>query len=215
MFNDDIYVTVSLFCYALYIPKPPPPPPVEKIRHIEGNAKSRHLKKKTCKGTLRQVFICRSRTTSPPPLLTHYIRVYSILIHTGKGGGGRIEPERRGEGKQGRVQNTQLGWKYQPDWMYKMINTRRKVPLQVTLFRWRHFAMTSMSLIFLGTPPPTFQDFLFRARPVGIFCKRSEPFHVFHQANLEDRVLNPPTHVKSDDITWSVHVTCVHVHMWH
>ncbi len=28
-----------------------------KIRLIEGNAKCRHLKKLTCKGTLRQVFI--------------------------------------------------------------------------------------------------------------------------------------------------------------
>ncbi len=47
-----------------------------KIRLIEGNAKCRHLKKFTCKGTL-----------IPPPPLTHCIRVYSILIHTGKGGG--------------------------------------------------------------------------------------------------------------------------------
>ncbi len=28
------------------------------------------------------------------------IRVYCILIHTRKGGGGRDEPERRGEGQQ-------------------------------------------------------------------------------------------------------------------
>ncbi len=49
-------------------------------------------KKITYKGTLRQVFIClRPRTPYPPPR-THYIRlrVYSILIHTGRGGGGEM-----------------------------------------------------------------------------------------------------------------------------
>ncbi len=57
------------------------------------------------KGTLRQVFIClRLRTPFPPPL-THCLRVNSILIHTGKKGGGRVEPERRVEGQQGRSQS--------------------------------------------------------------------------------------------------------------
>ncbi len=58
-----------------------------------------HLKKFTCKWTLRQMFIClRLRTPNPPPpSITQCIRVYSILIHTGKGEGGD-EPERRGEG---------------------------------------------------------------------------------------------------------------------
>jgi hypothetical protein len=32
-------------------------------------------------------------------LLTYFIRVYSIFIHTGKGGGGRVEPERRLDGQ--------------------------------------------------------------------------------------------------------------------
>ncbi len=36
-----------------------------KIRLIESNAKFRYLKKLTCKGTSRQVFIC----LRPPPLL--------------------------------------------------------------------------------------------------------------------------------------------------
>jgi hypothetical protein len=36
-----------------------------KFRLIESNAKCRHLKKFTCKGTLQQVFIC----LRPPPLL--------------------------------------------------------------------------------------------------------------------------------------------------
>jgi hypothetical protein len=54
-----------------------------KIRLKEGNGKCCHLKKLTCKGTSPQVFIC---LCIPPPF-THCIRVYSILIHTGKGGG--------------------------------------------------------------------------------------------------------------------------------
>jgi hypothetical protein len=76
-----------------------------KIRLIEGNAKCRHLKKVPCKGTLWQVFICMR---PGPPRLTRCLHVYSILIHTGTGGG---EPERRGEGQQ----LTKLGRKYQHD----------------------------------------------------------------------------------------------------
>jgi hypothetical protein len=57
-----------------------------KIRLIEGNEKCRHLKKLTCKGALRQVFIClRLRTPYPSPPTTHCICVYSILMHTRKG----------------------------------------------------------------------------------------------------------------------------------
>jgi hypothetical protein len=39
---------------------------------------------------LSEVHFPRMTPYSPPPhpALTHYIRVYSILIHTGKGGGG-------------------------------------------------------------------------------------------------------------------------------
>ncbi len=101
-----------------------------KTRLIEGNANCRHLKKFTCEGTLRQVFIClrlppgflfgvvkkfcglriwsgtyckilhnmvSNRTSYPTPPITRCIRKYSTLIHTG--GGGRVEPERRGEGQ--------------------------------------------------------------------------------------------------------------------
>ncbi len=58
-----------------------------KIIIIEGNAKCRRLNKLICKGTLPQEFVClRPRTPYPPPL--HTVRVYTVLIHTGKGGGG-------------------------------------------------------------------------------------------------------------------------------
>jgi hypothetical protein len=42
-------------------------------------------KKFTCEETLRQGFICVRPRTPPPPYTL--LRVYNILIHTGKGGG--------------------------------------------------------------------------------------------------------------------------------
>jgi hypothetical protein len=72
-----------------------------KIRLIEGKAKCRHLKILTCKGTLRQVFIClRPRTPYTP--LSHCILVYSIYLFTQgrREGGGRFEPVKRLEGQQ-------------------------------------------------------------------------------------------------------------------
>ncbi len=62
----------------------------------EVNAKCRHLKLLTCKGTFRQVFICLSPRIPYPSPLTHCIRVYcipitgTVLIHTGKGEGGEL-----------------------------------------------------------------------------------------------------------------------------
>jgi hypothetical protein len=115
-----------------------------KIRLIEGNAKRRHLKKFTCKGTLRQVFIC----LRPPPLLWPHILPYTLcicvyckLIHTGKAGGGRDEPERRLEEQQFTpwVENTNMADCISS--LLTLINTCRKVPLQV---RWRHFALVSI-----------------------------------------------------------------------
>ncbi len=67
-------------------------------------------KKFTCKGTLRQVLICL-RPKTPYPLLTHCIRVYSMLIHTGKGGGGgelNHREEDSGNRSQSWVENTDM-----------------------------------------------------------------------------------------------------------
>ncbi len=36
----------------------------------------------------------------------------------------------------------------------RQINTCRKIPLQVNSFKWRHFALPSMSIIFLCSPSP-------------------------------------------------------------
>ncbi len=120
-------------------------------------------KKLTCKGTLRQVFIC----LRPPPLLVFCLG-WSVYIFTQKRqkrgtGGGRVEPERRGEGQQGGVEITNLGWKYQHDWtyarnclspVYKLWYTPAVKSLYRSNFRRRHFALTSTSLIFLR-PHPT------------------------------------------------------------
>jgi hypothetical protein len=63
-----------------------------KIREARGVCSLKHkthrrqckmssFKQMSCKGTLRQAFIClRPRTAIPPPPPTHCIRVYSILI---------------------------------------------------------------------------------------------------------------------------------------
>ncbi len=58
-------------------------------------------KKLTCKGTLMQVFICPRPITPYPHPLTHCVSVYSILIHTGKGGveGRRVKLKIKGEGQ--------------------------------------------------------------------------------------------------------------------
>ncbi len=84
------------------------------INYKDTNEKCRLLEKLTCIGTLRHASVYLSVAQNPMPLfLTHCIRVYSILIHTGKGGG--VEPESRGEGQHRRVQIPKLGRKYQHD----------------------------------------------------------------------------------------------------
>ncbi len=70
-----------------------------KTRLVEDNAKCWHLRKLTCKGTLRQVFICLSLRTPYPPL--HIVYVYTVYcIYSHKEGGGGVRPERREEGQQ-------------------------------------------------------------------------------------------------------------------
>jgi hypothetical protein len=112
-----------------------------RTRLIESNAKCRHLRKLTCKGTLQQVFIClRPRTPYLPPRpYTLYTCIHTesySLIHQRKGGreGGElnlVKPERRREGQQ----FTKLGRKYQLtdciSSVQNLINTYCKGPLQV------------------------------------------------------------------------------------
>jgi hypothetical protein len=92
---------------------------------MKGMQKYRHLTKFSWKGTLRQVFIClRPRTTYPPQ---------SPPLNL------RVEPERWGEGQQGRVQITKLGTKYQYVWKYARnwlfpVNSDKHLP-QCPFFR--------------------------------------------------------------------------------
>jgi hypothetical protein len=91
-------------------------------------------KKLACKVTLRQVFICLMPRTLPPPL-THCIRVYSIFIHKGKVGGGELNQreEGRGNSSQSWIENTNITDCTSS--LHTLINTCRKVPLQVSFFR--------------------------------------------------------------------------------
>jgi hypothetical protein len=70
-------------------------------------------KQLTCKGTLRPMFICLRPGTPFHPTYTLYTCIQYTYSY--REGGGRVEPVRRGEGQQGRVQITKLGRKYQHD----------------------------------------------------------------------------------------------------
>ncbi len=56
-----------------------------KTKILRRQSKMSLYKKFTCTGTSLQVFICLWPRTPYPPPLAHCIRVYSILIRTGKG----------------------------------------------------------------------------------------------------------------------------------
>jgi len=57
-----------------------------KIRLIEGNAKCRHLRKLTCKGTLRQVFIC-PKAQNPIPYLPNTLFACILYTYSHREGG--------------------------------------------------------------------------------------------------------------------------------
>jgi hypothetical protein len=64
-----------------------------KIRLIEGKTKWRHLKNYPVKELVAGVYLSEAQNPYPLPL-THYILVYSILIHTGGGELNQREGER-------------------------------------------------------------------------------------------------------------------------
>ncbi len=115
-------------------------------------------KKLTCKGNLRQVFICLRPPSllwphTPPHTLytcTQYSKLYTYSQREGRWD----EPERRLEGQQF------MGRKYQHDWMFlQSINSDKHLPqspFKYQFFRWRHFALvlygTAESRIFHRTP---------------------------------------------------------------
>ncbi len=124
--NKENYIKTALFKFLnIHTDR-------RRIKLIEDNAKCRHRNKMTCKGTLRHVFICLwTRTPYPPPLHTiTFIHYIVLLIHTRKGGGGRVEPERRLEGQQF------ISWPKISTWLtasINLINNCRKGPLQVNI----------------------------------------------------------------------------------
>ncbi len=79
-----------------------------------------YWKKLTRQGTLRRFFLSICGTfpsydsihRPPPPPQHKCIRVYSILIHTGKGGGRLTREKVRG------IMLHEAGRKYQHDWLY-------------------------------------------------------------------------------------------------
>ncbi len=140
------------------------------IRLIESNAKCRHLKKFTCIGTLRQVFIClrhptllgyclgwssnfvgvqllqnmaQQDSTPPPPTLSQPLTVCTnVHVYTVL-----WHREEGGRWTRETVRGAKVhkaGSKI-PTWLTvsqsKKINTCSKVPLEVNFFRWRHFVL--------------------------------------------------------------------------
>jgi hypothetical protein len=81
------------------------------MRLIEDNVKCYHLKKLTCKGTLRQVFICL-RPSTPYPLLPYTLYTcIQYIIHTEEWGEVEELNQRegwRGNSSQSWVENTNM-----------------------------------------------------------------------------------------------------------
>ncbi len=107
-----------------------------KIRLIEGNAKCRHLKKWTFKGTLQQVFICmRARKPYPPPLL-HTVYLYTEHLLTQR----RVEVRWSRE-KVRRATVHKAGSMYKRDWLnLQSINSDKYLPQ-------KHFVLMSIYLL--------------------------------------------------------------------
>jgi hypothetical protein len=110
-------------------------------------------KEVTCKGTLRQLFICLRPMHTLPLLHTVYTCIQYIYSYREGGGGGRGELRQREVYK---GNSLQAGSKI-PTW--PTVSPVHKTPatksLYRSIFRWRHFALPSMSLIFLRSDEST------------------------------------------------------------
>jgi len=108
-----------------------------KIRLIEGNSKCCHLKKLTWKKDFAaHVFLYEAQN---PIHCTLYMCIPVQYNYSRReGGGGRVEPERRGKEQQ----FTKLGRKYQHNWLYvQSINFDKHLPQSPftgKFFRRRH-----------------------------------------------------------------------------
>ncbi len=105
--------------------------------YINTKPKCLHLKKITRKGTLRQVFNClRPHPFLWPPYPPHTVFVYSVYLFTqGRGRGARLEWQQFT--KLGRLENTNMTDCISS--LETLINNCREVPLEVNIYRWRHF----------------------------------------------------------------------------
>ncbi len=119
-----------------------------KIRLIEGNAKFCHLKKFTCKGTLRHVLSVWGPEPPPPPLYTIYVcTVYLFTQGSGDRGTWTVEPKRRGEGQHNSSQSCK-GSRIPTVWLsLQSTNSYKHMPQSPftgQFFRWRHLALMSI-----------------------------------------------------------------------
>jgi hypothetical protein len=137
---------------------------------IDTKAKCRHLKKLTCKGTLRQVFICLI-TPPPHPPVTHCIRTCTYTHREGGRGERWTREKVRGAKvhKAGSKIPTWLTWlNVSP---VRSENTCRKITLQVIFLKWRHFALVSIKLISPWVWPNVHQLMEVRKRREGeVLC---------------------------------------------
>ncbi len=89
-----------------------------------------------------------SEAQNPPPPYTLYTWIQYTYSH--REGGGGVEPMRRGEGQQGRVQIKELGWKYQHDWIkarnLPSVNSDKYLPQSP--FIGQFFQMTTFCIDF-------------------------------------------------------------------
>ncbi len=122
------------------------------VNYIDTKATCRHLEKRPVKELCGICLYVWGPEPPPPP--THCILVlflYTVYLFT-QGREevlriGSVEPERRSTAVH------KLGRKYQHDRLYlQSINSDKQLPQSPytrSIFRWRHFALPSMSLIFL------------------------------------------------------------------
>jgi hypothetical protein len=105
-------------------------------------------RKMTCKGMGLRGRCLRPRTPYPTPLHSVYVYCIQVYLFTQGRGAGREAWTREkvsGASSQRWIENTNMI--YCISSLLTLINTCRKVPLQVNFFRWRHFVLVSIKLM--------------------------------------------------------------------
>jgi hypothetical protein len=112
-----------------------------KMRLIVGTAKCRHLKNRPVKGLCGRCLSVWGPEPGTAPL--HTVCILYLFTQ----GRGRELNHREVRGPTVHKVGSKI--QYHRDWLYlqskrALINTCRKVHLQVNIFRWRHFALVSI-----------------------------------------------------------------------